>query len=196
MGLRRRGARWRSLAVIALMLGLAGNGAFAADAPWAGRSYRYVVIDQKVRDVLQEFGRNLSLPVEVSSAVKGEVRGDIHAETAQAFLEQVCRANGLAWFFDGYVLHVAAREELGRRSFDLDGVDVSRLSAEIEATRIGSPLSADFQDGRHRLEAMGPPAWLTEVAQRVEDSRRTPAPSAPGEVRVFRGSVAQPAVAQ
>ena len=196
MIVRRKGSRLRSSIVIALMLGLAGSGAFAADAPWADRSYRYVVIDQDVRDVLQEFGRNLSLPVEVSSAVNGEVRGDIHADSAQAFLEQVCRSNGLAWFFDGYVLHVAAREELGRRSFDLDGVDVSRLSADIEAARIGSPLSADFRDGRHRLEAMGPPAWLAEVAQRVEDSRRTPAPSAPGEVRVFRGSVAQPAVEQ
>lgn len=168
----------------------------ASKAPWADRSYRYVVIDQNVRDVLQEFGRNLSLPVEVSDAVDGEVRGDIHADTAADFLEQVCQANGLAWFFDGYVLHVAAREELARRSFDLDGVDVATLRADIDAAEIGSPLSAEFRDDVNRLEAMGPPSWLAEVTQRVDALRRTPSPSTPGEVRVFRGSVAQPATSE
>ncbi len=152
-----------------------------------------MVIDQKVRDVLQEFGRNLSLPLEVSDAVDGEVRGDIHATTAADFLAQVCQANGLAWFFDGYVLHVAAREELGRQSFDLNGVDVPSLRTDIEAARIGAPLSAEIRDGSHRLEAMGPPSWLAEVARRVEALRRTPTLTKPGEVRVFRGSVAQPA---
>lgn len=174
----------------------AGSVSAANGAPWADAPYRYVVIDQSVRDVLQEFGRNLSLPVEVSDAVDGEVRGDIHADTAADFLEQVCQANGLAWFFDGYVLHVAAREELARRSFDLDGVDVASLRAELGSAEIGSPLSAEIRDDVNRLEAMGPPSWLAAVAQRVDALRRTPSPSAPGEVRVFRGSVAQPAASE
>ena len=61
----------------------------------------------------------------------GEVRGDIRASTAGEFLEQVCESNGLGWFYDGYVLHVAARQELSRRRFELTDVDVPRLRAEI-----------------------------------------------------------------
>ncbi|OLO05853.1 MULTISPECIES: hypothetical protein [Salinicola] len=185
-----------AILLLLTMLTAPWGSALAAQAPWAERSYRYVVIDQSVRDVLQEFGRNLSLPVEVSAAVDGEVRGDIHATTAGEFLEKVCQSNGLAWFFDGYVLHVAAREELARRSFDLDDVEIPLLRDDLEAAAIGAPLSIDFLDGRDRLEAMGPPSWLEEVAQRVESLRRTPSPSTPGEVRVFRGSVAAPTASE
>lgn len=183
---------WLSRLALALFACCLVMPAPAAEAPWAEREYRYVVIEQDVRDVLQEFGRNLSLPVEISDAVEGEVHGDIHASTAGDFLEQVCATNGLAWFYDGYVLHVAAREELSRRTFDLAGVDVPRLRAEIERAEIGKPLSARVGADRHRLEVSGPPAWIADMAQRIEGLRRPIAPSTPAGVKVFRGSVAQP----
>lgn len=166
--------------------------ALADEAPWSDREYRYVVIKQSVRDVLQEFGRNLSLPVEISDAVEGDVRGDIHASTAGDFLEQVCESNGLGWFYDGYVLHVAARQELSRRTFDLTDVDVPQLRAEIVQAQVGKPLSAIIGVEHNSLDVMGPPAWIAEMAQRVEGLRRPSAPPTPAEVKVFRGSVVQP----
>lgn len=186
--------RW--LMAFSLALGaawLAPSVSRAAEAPWADRAYRYVVIRQDVRDVLQEFGRNLSLPVEVSDGVAGEVNGDIHAARAGEFLRKVCEANGLAWFYDGYVLHVAARDELARRVFDLDGIDSDRLLASARAAEIGEPLDATLIDGGDRIEVSGPPAWLDSMARRIDGLRR-PTPSAsPGEVTVYRGSVAAPA---
>lgn len=177
-----------------LVLGccLSGCPVLANAAPWSDREYRYVVIKQSVRDVLQEFGRNLSLPVEISEAVDGEVRGDIHASTAGDFLEQVCESNGLGWFYDGYVLHVAARQELIRRTFNLTDVDVLRLRAEIAQAKVGKPLSAIIDAEHSSLNVMGPPAWIADMAQRVEGLRQPSAPSTPAEVKVFRGSVAQP----
>ncbi|MEL7612228.1 hypothetical protein AAGW18_06965 [Vreelandella titanicae] len=180
--------------LVMLVLGccLPDSPTLAAEAPWADREYRYIVIEQSVRDVLQEFGRNLSLPVEVSDAVDGEVRGDIRASTAGEFLEQVCESNGLAWFYDGYVLHVAARQELSRRRFELTDVDVPRLRAEITQAQVGKPLSAMINAEHDSLEVMGPPAWIADIAQRVDALRQPSAPSIPAEVKVFRGSVAQP----
>lgn len=163
-----------------------------AEAPWANQDYRYVVIKQDVRDVLQEFGRNLSLPMEVSRSVKGEMRGDIHADKAGEFLRKVCEANDLAWFYDGYVLHVVSREELNRQLIDLDGVNTDQLQAEINEIEIGEPLNARFRHGGRRLEVAGPPAWLAEIEQRVASLRRPPPASAPDGVRVFRGSVTTP----
>ncbi|GHB11836.1 type III secretion protein [Salinicola rhizosphaerae] len=180
-----------SLAMAASML--VPTASRAAEAPWADRDYRYVVIRQDVRDVLQEFGRNLSLPVEVSDGVEGEVNGDIHAAQAGEFLRKVCEANGLAWFYDGYVLHVAARDELARRVFDLDGIDSDRLLASSRAAEIGEPLGVTLIDGGDRIEVSGPPAWLDSMAQRIDGMRRPTPSAAPGGVTVYRGSVATPA---
>lgn len=172
---------------------LVPNASQAAEAPWADRDYRYVVIRQDVRDVLQEFGRNLSLPVEVSDGVEGEVNGDIHATRAGEFLRKVCEANGLAWFYDGYVLHVAARDELARRVFNLDGVDSDRLQAATRAAEIGEPLDATLIEGGDRIEVSGPPSWIASMARRIDGLRRPPPSAAPSGVKVYRGSIAAPA---
>ncbi len=197
LGQRRRPALGVALPSVALLVValalLVAAPVRAADAPWAGRDYRYVVIQQDVREVLEEFGRNLSLPVAVSDAVTGEVNGDIDATRAGDFLRQVCAANGLAWFYDGYVLHVATRGELSQRLFDLDGVDRERLLAALARSEIGAPLDATLIDDGARLEVSGPPAWITSVARRLEGLRRPAPPAGPsGGVKIYRGSVATP----
>lgn len=153
---------------------------------WQEREYRYVIIDQDVRDVLREMGHNLSIPVEISREVRGRVRGDIRAGSAEEFLEQISASNGLAWFFDGGGLHVTTRREITQRNFDLAGIDAQRLMENIDRSRIGSPLRARLLDEGSTLQAWGPPAWIDSVAQQVERLRQ-PAPRDPSRVRVFRG---------
>ncbi|MFQ3786218.1 hypothetical protein [Halomonas sp. A29] len=160
---------------------------------WKEREYRYVIIDQDVRDVLREMGHNLSLPVEISREVKGRVRGDIRAGSAEEFLERVSAANGLAWFFDGGVLHVATRGEMTQRRFELNGIDSQRLMEDIERSRVGSPLRVRLVDGGSTLQAWGPPAWIDNVARHVERLRQ-PTPRGPSGVRVFRGGTTETAV--
>lgn len=128
-----------------------GEGRWPSEG-WQEREYRYVIIDQDVRDVLREMGHNLSLPVEISGEVRGRVRGDIRAESAEDFLEQISAANGLAWFFDGGGLHVTTRREISQQNFDLQGVDAQRLMEEVERSRIGAPLRARLiNDGTRQI---------------------------------------------
>jgi hypothetical protein len=54
------------------MLQVAG----ALDPKWPG-PYKYVVIDQDLKDALIEFGRNINVPVKFSDEVKGKLRGDL-----------------------------------------------------------------------------------------------------------------------
>lgn len=162
-----------------------------ADA-WKEREYRYVIIDQAVRDVLREMGHNLSLPVEISREVRGRVRGDVRAETAEEFLDKISTANGLAWYFDGGVLHVATRGEMSQRRFELEGLDQQRLLDEIERARIGSPLRMRLVNGGSTLQVWGPPAWIESVAAQVERMRE-PARHGP-RVRVFRGGTTETTV--
>ncbi|MBE0398775.1 hypothetical protein EI168_01450 [Halomonas sp. FME1] len=157
-------------------------------AEWMEREYHYLIVEQDVQDVLKEFGRNLALPMEVSPRVEGDVRGDIRAETARGFLEQVCAANDLAWFFDGGVLHVAKREEMTHQSFELTDIDSQRLMADIEGSSVGDPMRSRLVDGGETLQIWGMNAWVDDVARRVERLRQ-PAPSNGGGVTVFRGSI-------
>ncbi|MDQ7729748.1 hypothetical protein [Halomonas sp. SpR8] len=157
-------------------------------AEWMEHEYRYLIVEQDVQDVLKEFGRNLALPMEVSQRVEGDVRGDIKAETARGFLEQVCAANDLAWFFDGGVLHVATREEMTQQSFELTDIDSQRLMEDIEGSSIGDPMRSRLVNGGDTLQVWGMKAWVDDVAQRVERLRQ-PAPSSGGGVTVFRGSI-------
>lgn len=157
-------------------------------AEWLEKEYRYVVIEQDVRDVLTEFGRNLSLPMDISSEVEGRVRGDIPSGSAGEFLDRVAAANGLVWYFDGSVIHVATRGEITQRTFDLRGIDSTRLMKSLDR-RVGEPLSAQLVDDGSALQVVGPPAWIDSVARRV-DRLRQPAASGYAGVTVFRGSVA------
>ncbi|MCE8020381.1 type III secretion protein [Halomonas sp. MCCC 1A11036] len=169
-----------------------GEAEWPADA-WKEREYRYVIIDQDVRDVLREMGHNLSLPVEISREVRGRIRGDVRAETAEEFLEKISTANGLAWYFDGGVLHVATRGEMSQRRFELEGLEQQRLLNEIERTRIGSPLRMRLVNGGSTLQVWGPPAWIENVAGQVERMRE-PARHGPARVRVFRGGTTETTV--
>ncbi|CAM3514725.1 MULTISPECIES: hypothetical protein [Halomonas] len=159
-------------------------------AEWMEREYRYLIVEQDVQAVLKEFGRNLALPMEVSQRVEGAVRGNITAETARGFLEQVCAANDLAWFFDGGVLHVSTREEMTQQSFELTDIDSQRLMADIEGSSVGDPMRSRLVDGGDTLQIWGMNAWVDDVARRVERLRQpAPSPSNDGGVTVFRGSI-------
>ncbi|ANF58741.1 hypothetical protein A5892_15740 [Halotalea alkalilenta] len=151
--------------------------------------YRYVVIDQDVRNVLREFARNLALPLDLSPAVKGRVRGNVSADSAEHFLDAISRTQGLAWFYDRGVVHVASQDELSAETFALAPARIEPLLAELRSVKgLGLQVN-ETEDGRG-VRVLGPPAWITAVRARVESLE--PAPAAPGAVKVFRGSVAAP----
>src|ERR671930_240108 len=69
---------------------------------WFARPFQYVVINQDVRGILTEFGRNMGVPVILSDKVGGRVRGQVverakSQESAGEFLTRLAEANGLTW---------------------------------------------------------------------------------------------------
>ncbi len=163
-----------------------------AEPGWFADPYDYVVLDQDLRDTLTEFGRNLGVPVVLSDAVKGRVRGRVESKLAGEFLQRLASSNGLTWYFDGSVLHVSADTEFVTRVFDtgkLNGAMVSARMRELglEDARFSVRSS---RDGRV-ITASGPPAYVAAVDQLVQ--RMQPEPVVAGDdprVRVFRGGIA------
>ncbi len=162
-----------------------------ASPAWFDSSYNYVVLDQDVRVALTEFGRNVGLPVVLSDAVNGRVRGRIEAKSAGEFIDRLAATNGLVWYFDGSVLHVSADKEFITRV-----IDAGRLRGDVVANEM---QNLGLADERFSLRAArngnvitvsGPPAYINVVSQLVE--RLQPEPVVAGDdprVRVFRGGV-------
>ncbi|MCO0638306.1 hypothetical protein M8745_20435, partial [Lutimaribacter sp. EGI FJ00014] len=99
--------RHRHHRAIGLLVGLwfcvAGIQAIAAEPEWPAGIYTYIPIDQRVSEALQEFGRNVGLPVRVSDRVEGRLSHGMPIGTAREFLTWICDRYGLVWYYDGAV---------------------------------------------------------------------------------------------
>jgi len=89
-----------ALTAAAILIGMT-QVAGALDPKWPPGPYKYVVIEQNLKDALIEFGRNINVPVKVSDEVKGKLRGDLGSGSAEEFFKRLTESHGLVWYFDG-----------------------------------------------------------------------------------------------
>lgn len=165
--------------------------------PWFERPFQYVVINQDVRGILTEFGRNIGVPVILSDKVGGRVRGEVvgrakspgNRPSAGEFLNQLAEANALTWYFDGSILYLSADQE-----FSTQLIEVGTLSPEAVVTELkrlsllDERFSVRSAGNAGLLSVSGPPAFIAIVRQVVDKMR--PPPAVAGDdprVRVFRG---------
>lgn len=185
-----RQARGAGLAVmVATLLASAGVALPASAGNWQEEPYDYVVLDQDVRTALSEFGRNLGMPVVLTEAVKGRIKGRIMAATAGEFVDKLASGSGLTWYFDGSILHVSAHHELTTRVFEagsLSGDAVSKRMQELGIADRRYPLRSA---GRN-IVASGPPAFhalVDELVQRMRSEMAVVAEAS--RIWVFRGGI-------
>ncbi|MBT2297573.1 type III secretion protein [Pseudomonas fluorescens] len=157
---------------------------------WFDRPYAYVLVEQNVRDALEEFGHNLGLTVVISDKVRGPSRSRIRAESAGDFLEALCDFNSLTWYFDGHVLYLTAASETDTRLFKVQGRQMEQLQDYVISRDVyGKHISVRAGPDGNELFVSGPPAWLAMIEQHLDQQpASTPvAPGRPRGVRVFRG---------
>jgi type III secretion protein C len=181
------------LAMFASMIGASR----AAEPEWATAPYKYMIVDQDLRDVLAEFGRNVNLPTNISKDVAGRrIRGDFTALPAREYLQRLCDDYGLVWYFDGAVLHINSENEIRTELINVSPVEPASLLQDISALGI--------RDSRYEIRASrdagviavsGPPPFLSLVRKTVSALQAANAPVSVREnadagvvnVRVFRG---------
>lgn len=171
--------------------------AYAAPAPcmepkWPSGPYRYLIIDQDIKGVLVEFGRNAGLPVDVSDQVTGRLRGQVAAATATAreFLDSLCDSNNLIWYFDGAVLHVNTKAEIRTELVSLGRFSRDEATEKLTALGVADArFPVRSTDNASVISVSGPPKFVSMVRQALrplpparEDSRGDEV-----SVRVFRG---------
>ena len=169
----------------------------AAEPNWPAGPFRYLVIDQDTRDVLQEFGNITNIPIAVSDQVRGHVRGPLPITTVENFLKRICENQGLVWYFDGSKLYISAASEIDSLMITLGPLRLQELSDRLDKLHIAdSRYPLNTTQKADVILVSGPPRYLALVRQTYEAMKQAMIPRTVTEngvgdeprVRVFRGS--------
>lgn len=184
-------------ALIAVPL-VSNNSARSAEPKWPPAPYKYIVIDQELRDVLTEFGQNIGIHTKISDAVTGRrVRSEFTLVGPREFLQRICNSYGLVWYFDGTVLHINAQGEIRTELIPLVSVRSDTLVDRLDALGVADPRFAIRTTGNTSVVSVsGPPPYLALIRQTVAALEKSMAPRPIREVtdgderrvRVFRGN--------
>ncbi|WP_296246182.1 type III secretion protein [Pseudomonas sp. UBA4194] len=191
--------QWAARAwVLATVLCAASSVAAQEDEPWLLQPYDYLVIDQDVRGVLGELGRNLNVPVVMTEQVKGKVHGKLKAGSVHEFISRVTSANGLVWYFDGSTLFVDSDKNLQNRIFDTSRLNALAVDATLQQLAFnGERIAVDYDAAHSVVSVSGPPGYVAMVDQRLAALRpKVSGPGAERGVRVFRGGAEPQVVSQ
>ena len=156
------------------------------------------MLDQDIKDVLAEFGRNINVPIDVSNQVKGRLRGRIPAATAKGFLDKLCESYGLVWYFDGAAMHISAKSEMKTEVINIGRLSVDDLTDELNKLGIADPrFPVRSAPGTGVVSISGPAPFIALVRHTVAAMVRPPAPVREEgvedeiKVRVFRGNASE-----
>jgi len=162
-------------------------GVIAGEPAWPAEPYRYTIVEQDLTSVLQEFGRNTGLRVEVSTEVRGRVRGPLPELKARDFLDQLARGYGLEWYFDGFRLHVTSTNEDVSRILALGSVPLQRLEAALrDLSLYDARFSLRTIKNSDMVLVAGPPQYLAMVERTL--AALNPRHDQPAIVTVYHGN--------
>jgi type II secretory pathway component GspD/PulD (secretin) len=195
-----------ALAACAMAFLLPIPSAQSLEPKWPAGPYRYLVVDQDLRDILKEFGHNLNIGVRISDQVVARrVRGRLPVTSAKEFLNQLCTSYGLVWYYDGSKLHITSENEMRTETLSLGRLqqaDLRDALQKLERTDPRYPVRSTGGDSTI-VSISGPPRYIEQVQETIKALQVPPAPK-PGAkaqerveetqdgdfkaVRVFRGN--------
>ena len=140
--------------------------AIAGEDSWLSTPYNYVVINQDLKDVLQNFADNFGIGVHLSDEISGEVRGSWPKSSARSFLESLAQQFAFDWYLEGGTLYVTAKSEARTGMLALGPVDFAGFKSEL--TRLGlfdSRYPLRFSAESNLALVSGPPRYVAMVEE-------------------------------
>jgi type III secretion protein C len=138
----------------------------SAPLPLPDTPYNYTVLDQELPNALQEFGSNLNLKVNVSSEVKGRIRGRMPELRPREFLDHLAKLYNLQWYFDGLVLYVTAAKEAQSRLLVLAPISFNAFKDTLDALNISDErFVVRPAPGNGLVLTSGPPRFIALAEQ-------------------------------
>ncbi|RXH38022.1 nodulation protein NolW [Bradyrhizobium nanningense] len=161
--------------------------------------YRYTVLDQDLSAALQEFGNNLNIRVNVSTEVRGRIRGGMPDLPPREFLDRLTALYNLQWYYDGLVLYISAAHEAQSQLIVLSPISFDAFKSALDALNISDQrYIMKPAPGEGLILASGPPRFVALVDQTLKglvaeaQARRGPVaadrPQRESVLMLFRGS--------
>lgn len=156
-----------------------------AGIPWKSPSQNFTfrVQDGKLPQVLRDYGLKQGVKIIVSDKVEGEVSGNFDQVPPGIFLDQMAKAYGLTWFYDGTALYIYRADEIKSEMLPIPAAAVTQVTEMLEALGT-SAGQGKIEPLANRTMALvsGPPRFFELVSSLAANVSLHPAQA---EVRVF-----------
>jgi type III secretion protein C len=135
-----------------------------AEPPWPAGAYNYIVVDQDLREVLQQFSANTGLKVALSDKVQGRVRGPLPSMLPRQFLDNLAQQFGLEWVYDGSIISVSLASEARTEMLALRDISFHALKDGLSSAGLLDPRYQfrPIMNG-HVVLVSGPPRYISLV---------------------------------
>jgi type III secretion protein C len=146
---------------------------------WLRHPVAYDVKMRPLAEMLDDFAARQGVAARVSPALTGTVSGTFSFADPAEFLDVLCRAKHMNWYFDGSVVHFFGNSEMETRLFPLAGISEQKARNTLRDLGLFEPRFGwrTAPDGQ-LLMVQGPEAYLARIAEiigrigEVEQARR------------------------
>jgi type III secretion protein C len=157
------------------------TGSRAAEPKWRKEPYTHMAQDEALRDLLADFGSDNGIRTVVSHRIGDRVSGRFDGMEPRRFVEKICKAYDLIWYYDGNSLFFYKTGDVRTRVMSLQFVTFAKLAAALKETGIWDdryPLRASRGDDA--VYVTGPPRYVElviETANRLDGKEMENAPT-------------------
>ena len=106
--------------ILAGMFSLAlSNNVYAAPLPWSDKSYSHFSDQEPLESLLKTLAGTENTQISVSKKIDDVVSVHFQNRTVKDIFEELVKAHGLIWYYDGGVLYVSKKDEVQTGSINL-----------------------------------------------------------------------------
>ncbi|WP_414663717.1 type III secretion system outer membrane ring subunit SctC [Horticoccus sp. 23ND18S-11] len=140
-----------------------------ADLPWRREVVTVKAERQPAGQLLRAFAAEHALPLQLTEQAQAPVSGDFQGLTPRQFLDAVCDASQLVWFWDGARLHIDAAADVRSRPLNFDALTSERALAAFQSLGFesGPPARPTSLRGTNTVFTLVGGPHFIEVAEPV-----------------------------
>lgn len=164
-----------------LLASVLWNAPRAAEPKWSKEMYSHTAQDESLRDLLIDFAGASGIKTVISRRISDRVSGRFDSQEPRKFIDRICRAYGLVWYYDGYSLYFYKAGEVRTRIMSLQFIKFPKLAATVKELGIWDeryPLRVARSDDA--VFVSGPPRYVEmviETANRLDGKEMENAPA-------------------
>jgi type III secretion protein C len=145
--------------------------------PWQKPEFYYYAQDENLESMLRNFCLSQGVNTVIDPRIEGKVSGLFQNVLPDDFLNQLSKAYGLIWFYDGNVLYIDPFDTITSQLLQVEYYDADRLLKMLQALGIeGSNFSLRSLDEQGLMLVSGSPRFVGmvyDILSKLEVNEKT-----------------------